>query len=41
MSELAEQLAEYRIVIPRERIVTLHIAVNSLRNSISDPGNSF
>lgn len=39
--DAAEQLAEYRIVIPRERIVTLHIALNSLRNSISSAANNF
>lgn len=39
--EVASKLDEYRVVIPRSRIVTINLSVNSLHKTMDEPGRSF
>jgi hypothetical protein len=39
--EIANKLAEYRVVIPRSRIITINLSVHSLRKTVTEPERSF
>jgi len=39
--EIADKLAEYRIVIPRARIITINLSVHSIHKTVTEPERSF